>query len=47
MRDKVKLGYYELGSSFSKDLKNLVIEILQFDPDQRPAIAKIMSHPWM
>jgi len=30
MREKVKLGYYELGSNFSKELKNLIIEILQF-----------------
>ena len=30
MREKVKLGYYELGTNFSKDLKNLIIEILQF-----------------
>ena len=25
MRDKVKLGYYELGSTVSKDLKNLIV----------------------
>jgi serine/threonine protein kinase len=25
MREKVKLGYYELGSGFSKELKNLII----------------------
>lgn len=43
----MKLGYYELGSNFTKELKNLIIEILQFDPDQRPPIAKIIAHSWM
>lgn len=25
MKDKVKLGHYELGSSFCKELKNLIV----------------------
>ncbi len=43
----MKLGYYELGTNFSKELKNLIIEILQFEPEQRPSITKILAHPWM
>jgi hypothetical protein len=31
MKEKVKLGFYELGTNFSKDLKNLIVEILQFE----------------
>jgi serine/threonine protein kinase len=47
MREKIQLGFYELGSNFSKDLKGLIIDLLQFDPDQRPSISNIMNHPWM
>ncbi len=47
MKEKIKVGYYELGNSFSKQLKNLIVEILQFDPDERPSISKIMANPWM
>jgi len=25
MKEKVKLGFYELGSTFSKELKNLIV----------------------
>jgi len=47
MKEKVQLGYYELGNNFSKELKNLIIEILQFDFQLRPSITKITEHTWM
>ena len=47
MREKVKLGYYELGSTFSKDLKGLIVDILQFDPELRPSLQRIMGNSWM
>jgi hypothetical protein len=47
MREKVKLGYYELGTNFTKDLKNLIIDLLQFEAEQRPSLQRIVSHTWM
>ena len=47
MKEKVKLGHYELASNFCKELKSLIIDILQFDPQLRPSMAKICEHPWM
>lgn len=47
MKEKVKKGFYELGSTFSKDLKNLIVELLQFDAEQRPPLTKVVSHPWI
>jgi len=37
MKEKLRLGYYELGVNFSKEVKSLIIDILQFDPEQRPS----------
>ena len=47
MQQKVKLGYYELGSSLSKEAKQLIIDILQFDPTQRPTLSKVFKNLWM
>lgn len=40
-------GTYELKPTLSKDLKDLITLILDFDPDKRPTTAEIMKHPWM
>ena len=47
MQQKVKLGYYELGSSLSKEVKQLIIDILQFDPVQRPTLSDVFKNVWV
>ena len=47
MQQKVKLGYYELGTTLSKEAKQLIIDILQFDPMQRPTLGEVIKHPWV
>lgn len=34
-------------SQVSSDARDLVQEMLQVDPDQRPSILDILNHPWM
>ena len=31
----------------SEDLKDLIISMLQLDPNHRPSMSEILSHPWM
>lgn len=47
MKEKIRQGSYELGNNLTKDLKTLIVDLLQFEPDQRPSFAKIINHSWM
>lgn len=38
---------HEKKSKFSPELKNLLSEMLAFDPTHRLSISEVLSHPWM
>ena len=40
-------GKYQLGTQLSQNVKRLITQILQFQPDKRLKIEDILQHPWM
>jgi len=40
-------GNYELGYKLSENVKRLIHQILQFQPDKRLKIEDIIQHPWI
>lgn len=41
MRERINVGSYEISSSCSESLKDLIIDILQFKPSKRLGIKQI------
>ena len=35
------------GNGLSEEFRNLMLWILQYDPEKRPTLQQIRSHPWM
>lgn len=47
MKEKISTGCYEIKMDISKDLKSLIMSVLQFDPTDRPNIVDIKKHAWI
>ncbi|KAM3871376.1 serine/threonine-protein kinase PLK4 [Diretmus argenteus] len=44
---KVVLGEYEMPSHVSLEAQNLICQLLQKDPNQRPSLSAVLDHPFM
>lgn len=47
VKERMLKGSYELSDSLSESLKQLVTEMLKFDPEERIALKDILSHQWV
>ena len=47
IKEKLRNGCYEIKESLSRDLKELMIQILQFDPEKRSSIKDIKDSSWI
>ena len=44
---KGKFSFTENWEAISKEAKDLVVQLLNLDPDQRLSMSSIKDHPWM
>ncbi len=47
LEERILDGHYPLNDDLSTAARDLIINILQPDPELRPTIADILDHPWM
>lgn len=47
VKERMLKGSYELSDSLSESLKQLITEMLKFDPEERIALKDILSHQWV
>jgi serine/threonine protein kinase len=46
VKNRMKVGAYNISSSVSKECKDLIISILKFEPEERVTLAEIEDHEW-
>ena len=44
---KGKFNFSENWDSISEEAKDLVVRLLNIEPDNRPSMAEVNEHPWM
>lgn len=47
VKERMLKGSYELSDSLSESLKQLITEMLKFDPEERISLKDILSHQWV
>ena len=47
VKDKMLKASYNLSDKITETLKNLIVNLLKFDPDERLSIKQILNHPWI
>lgn len=47
VKERMLRGSYELSDSLSESLKQLITEMLKFDPEERIALKDVLNHQWV